>query len=319
MVVAATRDPYQVLGVPKTASADDIKNAFRRQAKQLHPDVNPGRADIELRFKDLNQAYTLLSDPAKRRRFDAGELDATGAERFHRPGPGAGRGRTRSGASRGGADGFGGGFGGGFGAGFNTDDLFADLFGGGRKESAKPGAKGTDIEYTVTVSFTEAALGATRRVSLSNGKSIDVTVPPGTADQQKLRLKGQGMGGAGSAPAGDAIVQVNVEAHSFFTRQGADVLLDYPVTLPEAVLGTMATVPTLDGKVTVKIPPGSNTGTVLRLKNKGIPDAKGGAGGSLLVKLKVVLPEPPDSELVQFIERWSQNRSYDVRRKLGLE
>ncbi|MEI8396473.1 MAG: J domain-containing protein [Rhodospirillaceae bacterium] len=306
--MATIRDPYHVLGVGRTATADELKAAYRKLAKQYHPDLNPGRSDIEQRFKEISAAYGLLSDPVKRQRFDQGAIDANGSERpdfaFNRAY--AGRGGRRSGA---GGDPF---------AGFNADDLFADLFGGGggRREAK---ARGSDIEYSVTVSFVEAALGAKRRISLSNGKSIDITIPPGTESEQKLRLKGQGMAGAGGGAAGDAIVEVHVEPHPFFTRDGHDIHVDVPMTLPEALLGATIKVPTLDGTVALKVPRGSNTGTVLRLKNKGIVDSKGHAAGNLYVKLRVVLPDPPDVELTQFVEKWAHHRSYDVRKKAGLE
>ncbi len=305
-IVAPLRDPYQVLGLGRTASPEDIKSAYRRLAKQYHPDLNPGRSDIEHKFREVSSAYSLLSDPAKRRRFDQGEIDASGAERhdfgFNRAHAGRGaRGRA-------GADPFGG---------FNTDDIFAEFFNGGAGRTAK--ARGSDIEYSVTVSFLEAAIGAKRRINLSNGKSIDLTVPPGSESEQKLRLKGQGMPGSGGGPAGDAIVELLVDPHPFFTRKGSDVHVDVPVTLPEALLGATIKVPTLDGTVALKVPKGSNSGTVLRLKNKGIPDPKQSTPGNLYVTLKVMLPDPPDPDLTHFIEKWSHSRSYEVRKKAGLE
>lgn len=301
-IVATLRDPYQVLGVGRTATADDLKQAYRRLAKQYHPDLNPGRSDIEQRFKEISSAYGLLSDPAKRRRFDQGEIDADGAERANPFRTHANRARGRGGA---GSDPFGG---------FSADDIFADLFRG--REGR---ARGSDIEYSVTVSFLEATAGGKRRISLSNGKSIDLTIPPGTTNEQKLRLKGQGMPGSGGGAAGDAIVEVQVEPHPFFTRKDNDIHVDVPITLPEALLGATIKVPTLDGTVALKIPKGSNTGSVLRLKGKGIAESKQGNGGDLYVKLKVVLPDPPDAELTQFVEKWAQRRSYDVRKKAGLE
>ena len=304
------RDPYQVLGVGRTATPEDIKSAYRRLAKQYHPDLNPGRSDIEAKFREVSGAYSLLSDPVKRRRFDQGEIDAAGAERhdfgFNRAHAGRG-GHSRAGA---GADPF---------AGLNTDDIFAEFFGkagGGRRETK---ARGSDIEYSVTVSFIEAAIGAKRRINLSNGKNIDLTVPPGSENEQKLRLKGQGMPGSGGGPAGDAIVELLVDPHPFFTRKGLDVQVEVPVTLPEALLGATIKVPTLDGTVALKVPKGSNSGTALRLKNKGIPDPKTHTPGNLYVTLKVMLPDPPDPELTQFVEKWGHTRSYDVRKKAGLE
>lgn len=310
------RDPYLVLGLGRTASAEDLKQAYRRLAKQYHPDLNPGRGDIEQRFKEVSAAYTLLSDPEKRARYDRGELDASGNERHERPfyrswgrGGGAGPGGAGAGAGE---------------ESFSTEDLFADFFSGNRRKAGAGGAgagaraRGSDISYAVSITFVEATLGAKRRISLSSGKSIDVAIPPGTEDQQKLRLKGQGMAGPGGGLAGDAIIEVHVEPHPFFTRVNKDLHVDIPVSLPEAVLGATIKVPTIDGYVQLKVPPGSNTGTLLRLKGKGVPDQKTRQPGDQYVKLKVVLPDPPDPELTQFLEKWARERSYDVRRKAGV-
>ncbi len=323
------RDPYLVLGLTRSASADDIKQAFRGLAKQYHPDLNPGRPDIEQKFKEVNAAYSLLSDPDKRARFDKGEIDANGAERpdrtFRRAwgaGPGAGRGagfgaRGPGGGAKPGA--------GGADAGDDpfADDFFNDIFGATkRRYSAGSGAgvkaKGSDVNYSVSVSFADACLGSKRRLTLSTGKTIDVNIPPGTRDQTKLRLKGQGLAGLGGAGAGDAIVEVLVDPHPLFTRKDDDIHLDVPVTLQEAVLGAAIKVPTLDGQVAVKVPAGANSGTILRLKGKGIPNADRKVTGDLYVKLMVMLPEKPDAELSSFIERWSKGKDYDVRRKLGV-
>lgn len=313
------RDPYQTLGVTKSATADDIKKAYRRLAKELHPDNVGGD---EERFKEVSSAYAILSDPAKRGRFDRGEIDAEGNDRsYERRGYKA----YSSSAKRGGADE----------EGFSADDFFSDFF--GRKRGAKPGTggagagasagggktgpkvRGADIAYSVSVSFMEAAQGGKRRINLSNGKSLDVNIPPGTEDQQRLRLKGQGLAGMGGAADGDAIVEVLVEPHPYFRREDGDIHMELPITLPEAVLGASIKVPTVSGAVALKVPPGSNSGAVLRLRGKGVPSQQTGKTGDQYVKLKVVLPDPPDSELVQFMERWSQKRSYDVRKKVGLE
>lgn len=311
------RDPYQILGVQRNASAEDIKKTYRKLAKQYHPDLIQGGGADEERFKEISAAYTLLSDAEKRARFDRGEIDASGAERYDRT--------TRSSSTRGRA-----------GARADesafSDDWFSDLFGarrraggagagagGGMGGGAGVKAKGTDIAYSVTVPFLEAAQGSKRRISLSSGKSIDVTIPPGTENEQKLRLKGQGLPGLGGAPAGDAIIEVHVEPHPLFTRQDADIHLEVPITLNEAILGATIRVPTVGGPVAVKVPPGSNTGAVLRLRGKGVVNQTTKATGDQYVKLKVVLPDPPDSELIEFMEKWARTRSYDVRKKAGLE
>lgn len=317
----ATRDPYSVLGVSRSSSADDIKKAYRKLAKLHHPDLKPGDAANEERFKEISAAYTLLSDSEKRAKFDRGEIDSSGQERHAGPRGHTGRGRAYSGSAD---DSF---FAGG------GDDWFSDLFGGARRRggagagasggggasSNGPKVRGSDIAYSVTVPFVEAAQGTKRRISLSNGKSIDVAVPPGTENEQKLRLKGQGLPGMGGMPNGDAIIEVHVEAHPFFTRQDGDIHVEVPITLNEAVLGATIHVPTISGKVAVKVPPGANTGSVLRLRGKGVASQSGGTAGDQYVKLKVMLPDPPDAELVKFMEQWSKTRSYDVRKKAGLD
>jgi len=316
--VAQIRDPYTVLGVTRSASADDIKKAYRKLAKQHHPDLKPGHAGNEERFKEISAAYTLLSDAEKRARYDRGEIDASGNERhagfggYQRSYGTRSRAHAQSGHS---ADDAFGSWG---------DDWFSELFGGRKRPGAGSGAggakaRGTDIAYSVTVPFLEAANGTKRRINLSNGKSIDVAIPPGTEDQQKLRLKGQGLAGLGGGMAGDAIVEVHVEPHPHFTRQDSDIHVEVPVTLNEAVLGATIRVPTVSGPVAVKVPPGSNTGSILRLRGKGVISQRTKQAGDQYVKLKVVLPDPPDAELTQFMERWAKTRSYDVRKKAGLE
>jgi DnaJ-class molecular chaperone len=305
-------DPYELLGVGRTAGADDIKKAYHKLAKQLHPDVNPGDAGIERRFKDISAAYELLSDPKKRARYDRGEIDANGSER---PGGRFYRGFSERAGSRAGAS-----AGAGFGN-FDADDIF-EMFtqqSRGSRTGAAGKRRGVDVSYSLSVDFTAAALGTRRRLTLPDQRTLDVVIPPGTAEGTVLRLKAQGQAGLGGGPAGDAFVEIQVEPHGFFQRKEFDIHLDVPVTLQEAVLGSTITVPTLDGKVVVKIPRGSNSGTVLRLKSRGVPRAKGAERGDQYVKLTVVLPEKPDTELAQFLEKWGPTHPYGVRNKLGLE
>lgn len=299
------RDPYEVLGVAKAASPEQLKKAYRKLAKKLHPDLNPGNKAVEQQFKEISAAYDLVSDPEKRARYDRGEIDASGTERPQRS-------YYRTYAESG--DGakyrdFGG-------EGFSAEDLFADLFRDrhGRERTFR--ARGADVTYTTAVDFLDAARGAKRRVTLNDGKTLDITIPPGTEDGQTLRLKGQGRPGIGGGEPGDAFIEVRVQPHAYFTRQGSDIHLEVPVTLPEAVLGASIAVPTIDGKVTVKVPPGSNTGTSLRLKGRGV--AREGRRGDQYVKLKVVLPDRPDEELKDFLGRWSKEHPYDVRDKTGM-
>ena len=294
------RDPYDVLGVPKGASADVIKAAYRKLAKKLHPDLNPGDKRIEDRFKEVSAAYDLLSDPAQRARYDRGEIDARGAERpryrahrAHAGSPGARQGGFQSP------------FGGGL------DELFDELLRG----EARAGAPGADARYSLTVGFLEAALGATKRITLPHGASLDVAIPAGTVDGATLRLKGQGTPAARGGPLGDAYVEIRVAPHPLFERRGNDVILELPIALQEAVLGAKIVVPTIEGEVSLTVPPGSNTGARLRLKGRGIKDQRTGRRGDQHVVLKVVLPDQPDRELRSFVERWGPKHRYDPRKK----
>lgn len=310
------KDPYDVLGVARAASDDEIKKAYRKLARELHPDLNPGDKRAEERFKEISAAYDFLSDSVKRGQYDRGEIDATGAVRRRSSWGAQGTRGRRSGFAFGedvddilaemlrrkekGRAGFQGGFGGSSG------------FGGGNAQHA---GKGEDARHAVTVTFVEAALGTTKRVTLVSGKSLDVRIPAGTSDGQALRLKGQGHPGMLGGADGDAYVDVAVQPHPFFTRRDRDVLLDLPVSVQEAVLGGKVTVPTVDGKVALTIPPGSNSGTVLRLKGKGIAAAQG--RGDQLVTLKVVLPEN-DAEFAKLVEKWGPRHGYDPRAKAGI-
>lgn len=305
--VAILKDPYQVLGVARTASDDDIKKTYRRLARELHPDLNPGDKRSEERFKDISAAYDFLSDPEKRAAFDAGDIDASGAQK-------------RRGGWRGHAGGpFGGAGAGGFGFGGNADDIFEELM--RRKERGRAGARakagrGADIRHSLRISFVDAANGASKRVTVLSGKTLDVRIPPGTKEGQTLRLKGQGHPGSEGGDAGDALIDLHVEPHPFFVRRDSDILLDLPISVQEAVLGGKVTVPTIDGKVTLTIPPGSNSGAVLRLKGKGIA-AAGGQRGDQMVTLKVVLPDN-DAEFAKLVEKWGARHGYDPRAKAGM-
>jgi DnaJ-class molecular chaperone len=321
-------DPYQILGVPRTSTAAEIKSAYRKLAKKLHPDVNPGRKDIEQKFKEVTAAYDLLSDTEKRARFDRGEIDSQGQERgfgsgYGGYGGGNGGAWRNAGNSGRAGNGMGGGSGGEdpFSAFGGMDDIFAEFMGGGRnRRGAGGGARGTsrgsDVTYTISVTFAEACLGGKKRVTLGNEKTLDITIPAGIEEGHKLRLKGQGIAG-NSGDAGDAIVEIHIEAHPFFTRKDRDIYLDLPVSLPEAVLGANVTVPTLDGQVAVKVPKGANSGTTLRLKGKGAATAHQ-AAGDMYVKLKIALPDPVPQDLTDFIEKWGKKNSYDPRKKAGM-
>ncbi len=296
------RDPYQVLGVSRTASQDDIKKAYRRLAKKLHPDVNPGDRTMEQRFKEISAAYDLLGDTARRTRFERGEIDADGRDRhdtaFHRAyaeAAAASRGRGRGRGTAGGFDG---------------GNIFDDFLARGSFK-----AKGADVAYVLNVGFSDAIMGGKQRLTLSNGRDLEVTIPPGTDDRDTLRLKGQGLAGMGGGGDGDALVEIRVAPHPHFSRHNQDVHLDVPITLHEAVHGAVVEVPTIDGKVALKIPAGANTGTTLRLRGKGVPDRTGGRGDQY-VRLMVVLPETSEPELSDFLARWRPRGAYEPRRKL---
>jgi DnaJ-class molecular chaperone len=298
------KDPYEALGVARTASADDIRKAYRKLAKQSHPDLHPGDKQAEARFKEISAAHDLLSDPEKRARFDRGEIDAEGQEA---PPRGAWSG-ARGGAKYHRAETFG--------DAADLDELLKEMFGRGAA-GARAGegfqARGPDASYAMTVSLRDAALGAEKTVTMPDGRTLNIRIPPGVADGQRLRLRGQGMPGFGGGPAGDALVEIAVEPDPRFERRGDDLYVDLPVALNEAVLGGKVPAPTLAGAVMLTVPKGSNTGAVLRVRGKGV--ARAGKPGDLYVRLQVMLPESPDPELEKFLAEWSASHAYDPRTK----
>jgi len=331
------RDPYQVLGVARGASAAEIKSAFRKLAKKHHPDANKNDSKAASRFSELNAAYEIVGDPEKRKAFDRGEIDAEGKPHFQGfegfgPGYGAAS-RDRESAFETfsyGPDGFerssgrGGGSRGGRGGGF--EDILKDMFGGiaggrgGRsggfqfeQEDIAP-AGGRDIAASLTITLPEAAMGAKKRVQLPTGKEVEVNIPPGLAEGQQIRLKGQGLAGP-RGRTGDLLISVMVAPHPLFQREGADLRLELPITLYEAVLGGKVRVPTLAGAVELAIPPRTSSGRTFRLKGKGFP-AKQGAG-DLLATARIVLPESGDAELEELMRKWRERKPYDPRKGMG--
>ena len=254
-------DPYKELGVARGASQDEIRKAFRKLAKEFHPDKNPGDTAAEDRFKRITAAFDILGDEEKRKKFDRGEIDADGREQFRGFSGGGGRGAAR----------------------------------------------GQDLKATLDISLEDAITGATRRIQFSDGRTLDVTIPKGAGDGQTIRLRGQGMPGRGGE-AGDALIELKVQPHPLYRREGADLHMDLPVSVPDAVLGGKVTVKTPDGAVSMTIPKASNSGQVLRLKGKGA--FAGGKRGDLLAKLVVTLPEYQDHNLVKFAEKWRADRPY---------
>jgi DnaJ-class molecular chaperone len=296
-------DPYATLGVGKNASEDDIRRAFRKLAKELHPDIAKG---TEERFKKVSSAYEILGDPDKRRAYDRGEIDGSGDPRH----PGF---RQYARGARAGAAAGGGGF-----DEFGFGDIFSDIFGAaGQRAGARPNfvSKGQDVRYTLEVDFLEAVAGATKRVTLPAGGTLDLNVPAGVADAQVLRLKGRGQRGAGGADAGDALVEIRVRPHPQFKRDDDDILLEIPISLDEAVLGGKIEVPTVSGRVTLTLPKGTSSGRVFRLKGKGVKSAGRSEAGDQLVAVRIVLPESIDDNLAYFFSEWKQKHGYDPGRK----
>lgn len=321
------RDPYSVLGVAKSASADEVKKAFRKLAKKYHPDQNTGDPKAQEKFAEVSSAYEILGDDKKRAQFDRGEIDAEGKPRgfegfgaggpFRRSGGGAGGNPFEHFEFNMGGSPFGAGGGGGRG-GFDASDFF-DLFGGrGRQQAgAQPQQRGKDVAETITISLEQAMQGTSVRVSLPTGKTLDVAVPAGIEDGKQIRLKGQGMPGQGHAPAGDAMITVKIARHPYFRVEGHDLRLDLPVTLYEAVLGGKVQIPTLSGKVEMSLPAGLTGGKTMRLRGKGLPAGEGKAAGDLLVTPRIIMPEQPSAELEDLMRHWQATRPYDPRKDLG--
>lgn len=288
-------DPYKVLGVKKEASADEIRSAYRKLAKKHHPDLNPGNKAAEETFKAVSGAYDLLSDAEKRGKYDRGEIDASGAEKpqaqswrdYASGHPGERYAYSQTGGM----------------GGNNADfeDLFANIF----NQRQRGPAKGQDHRYTLSVEFLEAVSGTTKRLTLPSGQTLDVKIPPGTENGDTLRLRGKGEPGLQNGPAGDALIEIQIAPHKFYKRIGNNIHMDVPISFKEAVLGAKVTIPTPTGNVAMTIRPGSESGTEMRLRERGVPAHGKHKAGDLHVKLSVIVG-PADEKLKDFLQGWDQ-------------
>ena len=305
-----TDNLYDILGVQKRATDDEIRRAFRKLAKENHPDLHPDNKAAAERFKKITNANEILSDPDKRRQYDAGEIDGRGEQRRPQwrhtaggPGsPGGPRARTQGGSA---FDDMG------------FSDIFSDVFGGGRGDprARNFAARGQDLRYTLEVDFIEAVTGGKKRVTLPDGGTLDLAVPEGVTDGQTLRLKGKGGPGQKGSDHGDALVEIKVRPHPQFKRQGDDILIEIPISIDEAVLGAKIEVPTISGRVHLSIPKGTSSGKTLRLKGKGVRSRPGAEPGDELVTIRIVLPDTIDESLSYFFSEWRQKNGYDPDRK----
>ena len=295
-------DPYTTLGISRDAGDDEIRRAFRKLAKELHPDVNPQDASAAERFKRISAAYDILGDPPRRRQFDSGEIDANGEPRrsfrhAHANGRAAGNGFGQN----------------------DFSNMFEEMFAGHRHNaqnghrtaSSSFSRRGQDVRYTLEIDFVEAVTGVKKRVTMPEGGVLDLTVPEGVADGQTLRLRGKGGHGLLGGETGDALVEIKVRPHPRFSRDGLDIHSDVPITIDEAVLGGRIEVSTVGSRVQLTIPKGTTSGRMFRLKGKGIRNAKTGVTGDQIVTVRIVMPQEVDDDLAYFFSQWKQKRSYD--------
>ncbi len=304
-------DPYETLGLTSTATAAEIKKAYRKLARSNHPDLHLDDAGAEVRFKAIGAAHDLLKDPATRARFDAGEIDAAGAERPQR------RHSCDFVEASGNANGQPRGFHSSFGSGVDPSDIFAEILrrrGGGEGFSGQDfAAAGGDLRFALEVPFLDAARGATLDLMLSDSGTIAVKIPPGSSDGQTLRLRSKGGPGFGGGPPGDALITLTIRPHPVFRREGDDILVTLPITIDEAILGGNVTAPTIAGPVSLTIPPGASSGRTLRLRGRGVAKVGGKGVGDQRVELRIVAPPVVDPALRDFLTSWRKDHLHDPR------
>lgn len=300
-----SNDPYSVLGVAKDASDAEIKKAYRRIAKECHPDLKPGDAEAEAKFKAAAAAYDLLKDPGKRAQYDRGEIDASGQERpqqqYYRDYAEAAGNPYRGRAAD--PD--------------DMSDIFAEFMRGRSgygQRSHEFHAPGHNRSYSLQISFLDAVFGASQKLTLPDGDRIEVKIPAGITDGQTIRLRGKGDPGFGEGPPGDALVTVSVAKHPIFDRQGDDIRITLPITIDEAILGGKVPAPTIDGGVNVSVPAGTSSGRTLRLRGKGVKKRGSSERGDQFIELTVAMPDQIDDELKHFMETWRETHSYDPRK-----
>lgn len=303
-------DPYQTLGLTKTATAEDIKKAYRKMARESHPDLHPDDSGAEERFKTISAAYEILKNSETRQRYDSGEIDGLGAERprreYYRDFADASDNIYRQQH--------------GFDHATSESDIFAEIL---RSRSRAPNnsnfgdfnfsSSGPDLRYSLEVQFLDAVLGAENRITLPDGKHLTVKIPRGTEDGQTLRLRGKGAPGFGDGSAGDALITVFIRPHVLFRREGQDILVTLPITIDEAVLGGKIKTPPIDGPVSLAIPPGASSGRVLRLKGRGVAAAGKKSKGDQRVELKIILPTEPDEDLRNYLSEWRKTHVFNPR------
>lgn len=313
--MTSARNPYEILGVASTASPSEIKSAYRKLAKKYHPDLNKDNPAHEKKFKDISQAYEILSDAEKRKKYDSGLIDETGQEKAHpfHQGFGGAQGHTRQTGNFDFSDIFGGG----------GEDIFSMFRQGNpqrrQRSYGPPPEKGHDILYTLKIGFSESILGGKRQITLNDNKKINISIPIGCTNGQKLRLKNQGgLSPHPKGPKGDAIIEIHVAPHPFFKRDEKNIRLSLPITLKEAIEGAKINIPVLTGKIALTIPKGSNTGQVLRLKGKGVPAHQGQPiAGDMLVRLSVSIDNPNSNDWQETLKNWPKNQNGEtIREKL---